>query len=372
MIKSPKFWVGFSVSLLFLLLFFFPLPGTPLKKPLDFHEVGRFLSTANYLYVIPAIGSYFVAVGFRTLRWQFLLKPLRPVPARRLFPVIIVGYMANNLLPLRLGELVRVYYLGKKEPVSKSSALATVVVERVFDGLTLLFFVFMLAFTLPVVGLVQGLGESAGIPWILLATVTVVPFFVATGLLMLLSQAPGPALKLMNLLIARLPAGPRLKVSRVVELFIDGLRVLRSPRRILWVFAISLFVWLFEAFKYFLIGISFDLQSSFIGWGEMAGAILLITATSNLATSLPSSQGGVGPFEFFAAATLVLLGVGRSLASAYVVALHVALLVPVTILGLVILWSENLSLPQLARQRTVSSNHEFQTTSIPVKREDSP
>ena len=370
MLKSRRAWLGFAVSLVFLLLFFFPIPWTPLGEAIDFQDMARSLRDANYVLMIPAIASYFVAVGFRSLRWQFLLRPLRPISGRRLFPVIIVGYMANNLLPLRLGELVRVYYLGQKEPISRTSALATVGIERVFDGLTLLFFVAVVAISLPVVRLDQGLGERSGIPWILLATGTAVAFLGAIGLLVFISKTPSGSLRLVNLLVKLLPAGARPRVLRLVELFLEGLGVLRSPWKLLAIFAFSLPVWLLEALKYFLIGISFDLQGAFAGWGEMVAAILLVTATSNLATSLPSSQGGIGPFEFFGAATLVLLGVGETVASTYVLALHVALLVPVTILGLMILWTENLTLAQLARQREDAFSLEYQAGSIPLKGED--
>ena len=119
-----RIWIGLAVSGLFLLL---------LLLRVDRQEIVSALSNANYLYVAPAIGLYFIAVYFRSIRWAYLLSPIGPFPVNRLYPVVIIGYMANNLLPARLGELVRSYYLAQRETVSGSTALATVAVERVYD-----------------------------------------------------------------------------------------------------------------------------------------------------------------------------------------------------------------------------------------------
>ena len=340
MIKSRRFWLGLGVSLVFLALFF---------RRLDFGEMASALSEANYIFVLPAIALYFVAVLFRALRWKYLLRPMCSPSVSRLYPVVVVGYMANNLLPVRLGELVRSYYLGEREGVSKTTALATVIVERVFDGLVLLFFLAMAALFLPLAGLVSEMGESARLPAWLLGALTTVPFVVVLGLLVSMATRPGGFRRVVRRLASPLPprVGDRLESS--LDLFIDGLRTLRRPHRLAVLFVLSLPVWLLEAAMFYLIAFSFGLEGEFVSLGILAAAILLTTATSNLATSIPSSQGGVGPFEFFAAATLVFLGVEASLASAYVVVLHIALLAPVTVVGLVYLWAENVSLGQLTR-----------------------
>ena len=126
-----RFWLGLAGSLLFLFILLFKL---------DLREIGDALKDANYWYVAPAIGLYFIAVYFRALRWRYLLSPLGSVEVQRLYPVVIIGYMANNLLPARLGEFVRSYYLARREGFSASTGLATIAVERVYDGLTLLAF----------------------------------------------------------------------------------------------------------------------------------------------------------------------------------------------------------------------------------------
>ena len=103
------------------------------------------------------------------------------------------------------------------------------------------------------------------------------------------------------------------------------------------VLAISLGAWLLEALMYYLVGLSFDI-------GEGFAAYLMVAAAANLAITLPSTSGGIGPFELLAKETLTFLGVGSAVAGAYAVALHGLLLLPVIVAGLIFLWAINLSL----------------------------
>ena len=349
-----RFWIGLAVSGLFLLLLFFWV---------DRQEIVAALGNANYLYVAPAIGLYFAAVYFRSIRWAYLLSPIGRFPAGRLYPVVIIGYMANNLLPARLGELVRSYYLARRETVSGSTALATVAVERLYDGVTLLFFAAISAPALLLLGLFQGTGDISRATALVFAIGTVAIFSLAFAFLVLATR-PGFS-KIVAAGLSLSPAKARPGLSGLVHRFIGGLRVLNSPRRHLGVFLLSWPVWLLEGGMYLLVGYSFGIHLLFDSFWTMALVMMLLTATSNLATALPSSAGGIGPFEVVAKETLVALGVSGSVGAVYAVALHlVALWLPVTLLGLVLLWRQNLSLKTLtsANAEPVSSTQESQLT----------
>ena len=346
MLKSYRFWIAIGISLLFLGLFF---------SRIDLRETWEKLGEADYFLLIPAILVYFVAVYFRTLRWRYLLAPVKTLAVVRLYPVVVVGYMANNLLPLRLGEMIRAYYIGEREKISKVSALATIAVERVFDGLTLLFFAAVVSLFLPLIGLLQGLGERAGIPWVLLVLAMSMPFVLIAAFMVVASSSPRWLETLVDRVTERLPGRVGSRVNGLAHLFIDGLAVLQSPRRLLAVCLLSLPVWLLEALMYYLLAFSFDFDQVF-SMAEMAGVILLVTAVSNLATAVPAAGGGIGTFEVAAAATLTLLGVEASTAGAYTIVVHTALLVPVTLLGLIYLWIDKISLGQLTRESRAQSN----------------
>ncbi len=130
--KSWRTWLGILISAAFVVIAF---------RGQDFGEIGRSLGKVNLLWLVPALAIYFVGVWFRSVRWAILLRSLAPeVSGKSLFSTVVVGYMANNVLPLRTGELVRSYLVSKEHNVRKTSVLATIAVERIFDGFTMLGF----------------------------------------------------------------------------------------------------------------------------------------------------------------------------------------------------------------------------------------
>ncbi len=346
MLISRRFLLGTAVSLVFLLLFFLIV---------DVGEMSQALATAKYRFILPAIALYFVALFFRSLRWQFLLTPVSRIPVARLFPVVTVGYMANNLLPARLGEIARAYYLERREGLSTSTGLATVVVERIYDGLTLLFLVALAVPFLIFGGLVDGSGTTSEITWAIVGGITALVFITAIVVLTLIALKPGFG-GFIERLANLLPKPLRPKARELILLFIEGLSVLREPRRHLGLFLLSLPVWLLEGSMYLIVALSFDLPSYFEPAAMVIPVVILVTAVSNLATSIPSSPGSLGTFEAPAVAALALVGLGagtnggEGVAGAYAVLVHVTALLPVTVLGLLYLWFGNLSLSRLLRR----------------------
>ena len=338
MLSSRRFWLGLIVTLGFLFLFLWKV---------DLGKMGRELQDANYAYVIPAVLLYFVAFGFRSLRWRYLLSHLKSIPPWRLYPVVAIGYLANNILPVRLGELVRAHFLGEKEGISKASALATLAVERIFDGLTLLLFAAAVWPFLPWTSVLKTEAGDLKASWIVLSALIALLFVAGFLFLFLIATSPGLGARLTPVLASVAPRGLRPKVPGLISLLTEGLGALRSPRKLLLISFMSIPVWLTEAAMYYIIAISFDLDKPF-------EVILLVTATSNLATAIPSSIGGIGPFEVVAASTLVAFGVVVDSAAAYAFFVHiVALWLPVNLLGMFFLWKERVSLAQLARSRRI-------------------
>jgi uncharacterized protein (TIRG00374 family) len=270
----------------------------------------------------------------------------------RLYPVVVIGYTANNLLPARLGELVRSYCLAQREGCSAGAALGTVAVERVYDGLTLLAIAAVAGPALVVLGSFSAANAGGlGAPGLILAAATVAVFLLALACLTMAASPRFQGVVQRGLMLA--PGRLRPKAAGLVGRFIQGLRVLNSPRKHLAVFLLSLPVWLMEGVMYYLVIYAFGIQHAFPSLLVLALASALLTATSNLATALPASIGGIGPFEVVAQQTLVALGVGASVAGAYAGFLHlVALWLPVNLAGLALLWKQNLSLGRLLKPRS--------------------
>ena len=317
----------------------------------DLTELKDALVNADYVYVAPAVALYFVAVLFRAVRWRYLLQPLRAFPVRRLYPVVVIGYMANNLLPMRLGELVRAYYLGRQENFSTSSALGTIAVERLFDGLSLVALAAIAGPLLLWLGEFDGAADISRGTALALVGGAVAVFVVVLVVFTLLAVNPAFATRV-EMCLRILPARLRPPAVNFFRTFVAGLSILDSPRKHLALVLYSIPVWLMEGGMYLLIAYSFNLDSYFGSTGAFFLAALLLTATSNLATAVPSAVGGIGPFEVAAQQTLIALGVGASLAGAYSAFVHLAALwLPVNLVGLILLWKQNLSLKELANWR---------------------
>ncbi len=338
-------WLGITVSVA--LLLFLAYQVYRIDDPSGLIDE---LAKANYFWLIPAVAVYFVGVYFRALRWQFLLMSMRRFPVKRLYPVVVIGYAANNLLPMRLGELVRSYYLARQENFSASSALGSVAVERVFDGLTLIALVAAAAPWLLLLGefdWTAGVSQSTATA---LAVAVVLVFGGFLGVFTLLAAWRGFAVTVERLLTL-LPGRLGSLALRFFASFVSALGILNSPRKHLALIVLSLPIWLCEFVVYFLVSYCFDIGSHFDSLGVYILAIALLTATSNLATGIPSAVGGIGPFEVVAQQTLTALGVAVGVAVDYALVVHlVALWLPVNLVGLAILWRQNLNLRQLARE----------------------
>ena len=339
-----KYVIGIGISIALLAVFVFTV---------DVRRMLEALSGANYWFTIPAVGMYLLSVYFRSMRWTVMLRHLKPVSTMRLYPVVTIGYMVNNLLPMRIGELVRSYYVGEREGINKASALVTVLVERIFDALTLLFFIAVVALFVPVTGLVESLGDRFGVPEIVLVLGFSLPFVFAFGALVLLALYPERA-QAFALMAAR-PLPERLKsmADSLTGMLLQGLAPLRDPRKLGALFLLSIPIWLTEAAVFWIMGFPFGIHETHAGPGQMAATMVLVTSITNIGSGIPAAPGGLGLFEIIARETLVLSPlseVERPAAAGFAVVVHAVILLPMIILGQVFLWMSHVSLRRLSRE----------------------
>ncbi len=320
MLRRKRFWLGVLIGAIFLAFF---LART------DFSEILDAFSDADYLLAAVAVPLYFIGYWLRAWRWRLLLRPVADVVTVRLFPVVLIGLMSNNIAPMRIGELVRAFLVGERESIRRLAAFGTIAVDRTFDGLTLVA-VLAVVSTLSDTGAgSQGLGIGAA-----------VLFIMGTAVLVGLALSPSRIRPLLLRLATFLPAGLARKAETMLDSFLSGLVSIRSPRTLSVAACISLASWLAEASMYYVVGEAFHLDVGF-------EVYLIIAAAANLALSIFASPGGVGPFELATREVLVLHNVGSASASAYAIALHVLLLAPVIVVGFVLLWSMHISLRHL-------------------------
>jgi uncharacterized protein (TIRG00374 family) len=319
LLRRKRFWFGLVISLTFLGIFLLRT---------DFAEIWEALTEANYALAFASVPLYFLGFWVRTMRWHFLMRPVNDVPTIRLFPVVLIGLMANNVAPARVGELVRAYLVGERESMSKSTALGTIAVDRAFDGLTL---VAMLGIVTTFSGSTPGV-RTIGI-------ITALLFFMATTVLAALAVSPRARL-LLGRLITLLPPKVAIKADSLMDAFMNGLVAIKDPTALASAALASVASWLLEASMYYVIGQAFGLDAGF-------HVYILIVAAANLALSILASPGGVGPFELATKQVLVSFSVADATAAAYALALHALLLGPVIIVGFALLWLTQLSLSQI-------------------------
>jgi uncharacterized protein (TIRG00374 family) len=312
--KRWQLWIGLLISVV---LLYFPL------RDLKLNDVLETLKTAQYWWLIPGILVYFVGVWVRAWRWHYLLRPLKKVPTTTMFPIVTIGYMGNNIYPARAGEVLRAYVLKKREGVPISASLATIIVERVFDGVVMLAFVFL---NLPELAkLNNDSGFVGNIQQV--AIWGAIAFIGALAVFLLAAMFPFITERVVNSIIDRLvPLRWREKVHALTSRFLSGLESLRSPKDALMIFFTSTLIWLLETGKYWFVMHAFPFQVSFF-------ALMLMNGIVNLAATLPSAPGYIGTFDAPGIALLTAYGVPGGIAAGYTLVLHVALWLPITLLG---------------------------------------
>lgn len=293
---------------------------------LHFDDFFTVVASVNYWWIIPAVGVYTIAVFIRTWRWKSMLRPIADIPLRRLWPVVVIGYMGNNVYPARAGEVLRSYVLRNREGISMSASLATVVLERLFDGLIMLVFVFV---TLPFAPLPAGYTQ--------IVTVFSLIFGLALVFFLILAARPAQFIAVWQWVATRfLPERISAKGTDIVMKFVTGLQSLKSPREMLVIFASSALIWLTETGKYWVVMQGFPFHVDFT-------VLMLMTAVVNLATTLPSTPGYAGTFDVPGILILQRYGVTQAIATGYTLVLHVALWLPITVLGAYYMLREHLS-----------------------------
>lgn len=320
-----QFWLGVAISLIFL---FFALRG------LHLDDMWATLRAANYWWLLPGILAYFLGVWARAWRWHYLLRPVQAVSTATMFPIVAIGYMGNNIYPARAGEVLRALVLKRRTGVPVSASLATIIVERIFDGVVMLAFIFINLNELARLTGSAAIFGSVSIQQV--ALFGTLAFGGALLVFLLAAMFPRTAHGLADTLIRRLvPARWQEKTLSITGHFLGGLESLRSPRDALMIFVTSVVIWLFETAKYWFVMHAFPFEVSFF-------ALMLMNGVVNLATTIPSAPGYVGTFDAPGIAVLMAYNVPQAIATGYTLVLHVALWLPITALGAYYLAREGL------------------------------
>jgi uncharacterized protein (TIRG00374 family) len=341
--------VKYSLSI-FLTVFFlyFAFKGT------DYHALMEVLSHANYWWALAMIPPLVLSHLCRAWRWEYLLRPIKKeLRFRNLFSALSVGYFVNNILP-KVGEIVRPYAIGKLERISRSAALGTLLVERIFDIVSFLIMIALipLIYSGPLTQTFPWL-EETGI-WI--TAVTLVCIATCTFLMM----RRDIVVRILNFFTRHLSPRRAEFVERVTHSFLDGFLFLKEPKHYFIIAVLSILVWGLYIIMMLLPLYAFGLEEKYAL--DIRSAMVL-QGISSIGYMAPT-PGSTGPYHYFTIQTLTkLYGVNDELARSYAVVTHALGYLTTTIIGIYYVVRDKLHLVEIMRRDVATSAEKDNTTS---------
>jgi glycosyltransferase 2 family protein len=306
----------------------------------NFHEFAGDFSHFQFLWLLPALAVYLLGYVIRGFRWVVLLAPIKKCSFKSLFPTLLIGFMANNVTPLRLGEFYRAHLNGKKEGISRSASLGTIILERLFDGMAMLLILGVSVFLRhpPSTSISQNIEGSARLASFIFGAA----FLCFFTMLLFKKQTT----RLINYLISHAPRKHHATLEKICHTFLDGLQILQSAKESFLVLAASLAAWTCEFTAYYMVAFGFQLAPDPLHYNSAALLMVIV----NLGLMVPSTPGGLGVFEAIGKTLLSVYTIPPHTALAYVITVHMLVFIPITLLGYYCLHHEGLNLKTLDQE----------------------
>lgn len=293
---------------------------------IDLEQAGRALRDANYFYIVPALILFGFAKLLVAQRWRLMMSEFAELPLWPLFGILLVSNLANNVMPARIGDVIRVQVPAQRYEMSRARLAATVfATESLLDGIAFA--------VLGLIGLalIDLNGFPTGVFWGMLG-------LVAGGLIAVI---PLSHLKFYDGwtqrgFFPRLPDRVRLAFEESLPHFIDGLAVFRNVKLGAQAIALSFTLWLIEIGMFALIGLSFGIHLSLPAW-------MLVMVAANMISSVPIAPSNIGPYEVAVTELLKALGVQAGVAGGFAIAAHVFNILWITVAGSTAMWMLGLS-----------------------------
>ena len=315
---NKKQIAGILISLLFIYFAF---------RDVNIEEFSIAIAEADFVWILPATSAMVISFWLRGYRWKYILNPIKEVSIRSAFSATMIGYMANNVLPFRIGDLVRLVVISKYSGIKKAAALGSVFIERMLDlvmSLAIFGMALILYPNLPDWASATGYGAM-----FIFSILLVFTFYGRNH--------PNLFVKLINLMTKRFSEKVRLRAEEIVRSFSEGLKAVHNIKQLLWVLLLSIVLWAMNVSWVWFTLEMFD-------FGLPLSASLLVLIFILFAVSIPSAPGYIGTFHAFVIASLVFMGIGSNAARASAVVMHATNYIPVTVLGLYFMWRGNITL----------------------------
>ncbi len=329
--RDPRIWIGILITVACIWL---------ALRDVSFSEVASHMSKANLLLLFAlSAPAHFIAIWVRALRWRHLIEAIEPVDRMPVFRATAVGFMANNIFPLRVGEVIRAWYLARETQASGTALLGTVIVERIIDAAA------VASLGIVVLG---GRGiRLEGVEFLAFATPLLGGLAALLVFFSFLGRSPDRAIRLATALLPPfVTPAVRDRIEGGLRHISAGLGSLRGGAHLFWIAAHTAVIWLILTVIPFLVGfhalgIEFDSPETTLA----AGFVTLVAV--GVAVAFPSAPGFFGPYHLACQAALASFGVARAPAFATGTLVHFTFWICVTALGLGVLWFRRTSFGEI-------------------------
>lgn len=305
----------------------------------DFGQLWGLIRQMNWFYALAVNALLALSFWVRSHRWRVLLAPVQDCRPGGLWDANLIGFMANNVLPARLGEFVRAFTAQQIAQVPASSALATIVVERILDGLALLLILFAtLIFADPAASAgAFSVGYMRGAGYALLGG-----YLVVLAVLFALWRWPQATMGAVSRLAGRISPKLGAALEGILTMFHQGLTVLGQTHHLPLLIVYTIGVWLPCLLEYWVflpaMGLPLDF---FLASMAFVGA--------SLAAAVPAGPGYVGTFQLACMWAMMMAGAPQQAAANYALLFWAVQYFPLTTAGLVTMWRRGLTLKGLSQ-----------------------
>jgi uncharacterized protein (TIRG00374 family) len=312
-------------------------------KGISFDELAAALGECDYLYVIPAMIVMCLLYVIRAIRWHYLVKPIKKARFKNLFSATMIGFMANNIFPVRIGEFVRADILGEDEKISKSSVFATIVIERLFDGMTILLILLVTFFSIDMSSMLSA-SDTQLVKW---GAYGALGFYLLVILfIILLNYKYEKTKKFILAFLKPFPDSFSDYADKIIDSFRAGLKIEKDIKNIALIIFYSLLHWIFCAFPIYIILIGFGYNLPI----ETAYVVLIMIA---FAIMLPAAPGYIGTLNAAVKYALMLYGLSGTQGFSVSLVVHMINFFPPVVLGFLMLWLKDISIKSIEKTKAM-------------------
>ncbi|MBX7150445.1 flippase-like domain-containing protein [bacterium] len=341
---KKKLWLVFNIAISAVFVWL-------ALRGIDFTELSHSFKGIVFSYAIIGLLLNLFSCWLRASRLHYMTLPIQHVTVKNYFASVMIGFMVNNVLPFRLGELMRGYALKKSDGMSFSASMGIIVVERIIDVISLLIIFGALTFFYPFPEWVKNGG--------ILVTVIAIAVTVILGLMISRTET---TLRIFNNLVGVFSKKLAISSHHFLSSFLTGVRFLHDFKNYAWITLITFLIWATFTVSTLMMFYCMNLQADGLGTFE-AGVFMVFTC---FAIMIPAAPGYVGTFHEIAKQSLLLFGVDKEKALGFAIIIHALNYISITGIGFIYFLRSNLKLKQALSGTGDEETTRLEKTSVTI------